>query len=126
MDSEQKFFDNRKAGKSTPITRDPITVGRGAMVWITYKFARVEQNCGRKGGLFNRLRIVETKACSRYLGDFNRVTQPSLRPIPGLREVRVRGCMELRKSKRRRSKKRTGVNNPIYKTNNDGLSKFYD
>jgi hypothetical protein len=39
------------------------------MVWITYKFARVEQNCGRKGGLFNRLRIVETKACFRNLGD---------------------------------------------------------
>jgi len=52
MDSESKLFDNRKAGKSTPITLDPITVGRGAMVWITYKFARVEQNCGRKGGLF--------------------------------------------------------------------------
>src|SRR6267154_5655150 len=79
------------------------------MVWITYKFARVEQNCGRKGGLFNRLRIVETKACSRYLGDFNGVTQPSLRPMPGLREVRMRGCMELRKSKRRRSKKEPGL-----------------
>jgi hypothetical protein len=52
IDSESKFFDNRKAGKSTPITLDPIKVGRGAMVWITYKFARVEQNCGRKGGLF--------------------------------------------------------------------------
>jgi len=25
------------------------------MVWITYKFARVEQNCGRKGGLSNCL-----------------------------------------------------------------------
>jgi len=42
------LFDNRKAGKSTPITCVPITVGQGAMVWITYKFARVEQNCGRK------------------------------------------------------------------------------
>ncbi len=78
------------------------------MVWITYKFARVEQN-----------------SCSRYLGDFKRVMQPSLRPMPGLREVRMRGCMELRESKRRRSK-RVGRNNLIYKTNNDGLSEFYD
>jgi len=27
-----------------------------------YKFARVEQYCGRKGGLANRLKTVETKA----------------------------------------------------------------
>jgi hypothetical protein len=52
---EITLFDNRKAGKSTPITLHPITVGQGAMVWITYKFARVEQNCGRKGGLSNYL-----------------------------------------------------------------------
>ena len=96
------------------------------MVWITYKFARVEQNCGRKGGLFNHLRIVETKACSRYLGDFNRVTQPSLRPMPGLpgsSHARMYGAMKVKTSK---IEKRTGVNNPIYKTNNDGLSEFYD
>jgi hypothetical protein len=27
---------------------DPITVGRNAMVWTYYKFARVEQNCGKQ------------------------------------------------------------------------------
>ena len=41
-----KFFDNRKAGKSTPITSILITVGRGAMVWIITSSARVEQYCG--------------------------------------------------------------------------------
>jgi len=30
------------------------------------------------------------------------------------------------KVKTSKIEKRTGVNNPIYKTNNDGLSKFYD
>ena len=40
------FFDNRKAGKSTPITLFLITVGKGAMVWIITSSARVEQYCG--------------------------------------------------------------------------------
>jgi hypothetical protein len=44
----KKFFDNRKAGKSTPTTTDPITVGPSAMVWITYKFAKVEQTVEEK------------------------------------------------------------------------------
>ncbi len=72
------------------------------MVWITYKFARVEQNCGRKGGLFNRLRIVETKACSRYLGDANRVAQPSLvthARVAGSSVVRMYGATKVKTSK---------------------------
>jgi hypothetical protein len=42
----QTFFDNRKAGKFTPITLILITVGRGAMAWIITSSARVEQYCG--------------------------------------------------------------------------------
>jgi hypothetical protein len=41
--SGRTFFDNRKAGKSTPIIPALITVRRNVMVWIYYKFARVEQ-----------------------------------------------------------------------------------
>jgi hypothetical protein len=44
--SGHTLFDNRKAGKSTPITLILITVGRGAMVWIITSSARVEQYCG--------------------------------------------------------------------------------
>ena len=43
---KKTFFDNRKAGKSTPITLILITVGRGARVWIITSSARVEQYCG--------------------------------------------------------------------------------
>jgi len=43
---KKTFFDNRKAGKFTPITLILITVGRGAMVWIITSSARVEQYCG--------------------------------------------------------------------------------
>jgi hypothetical protein len=32
-------------------------------LWTITSFARVEHNCGRKGGLFNSLCSVETKAC---------------------------------------------------------------
>jgi hypothetical protein len=96
------------------------------MVWITYKFARVEQNCGRKGGLFNCLRIVETKARSRYLGDFKRVMQPS--PVTHARvarssDVRMYGATKIRTSKIEKSVRLNSLN---YKTSNDGLSKFYD
>src|SRR6266566_5867144 len=103
-----------------------MTVGRGAMVWITYKFARVEQNCGRKGGLFNRLRIVETKACSRYLGGFKSSHAAFLcDPCPGCEKF---GCEDVwsYESQNVEDRKKNRVNNPIYKTNNDGLSKFYD
>ncbi len=48
MESESTLFDNRKAGKSTPITLIRLRSGWGAMVWITYKFAQVEHNCGKK------------------------------------------------------------------------------
>ena len=44
---KKTFFDNRKAGKSTPITLFLITVGKGAMVWIITSSARVEQYCGK-------------------------------------------------------------------------------
>jgi len=95
------------------------------MVWITYKFARVEQNCGRKGGLFNRLRIVETKACCRYLGGFKRVTQPSLRPMPGLHEVRLEDVWSY-ESQNVEDRKKRRPQNLRNETNNDGLSEFYD
>jgi hypothetical protein len=96
------------------------------MVWITYKFARVEQNCGRKGGLFNRLRIVETKARSRYLDDFKRVRTAFIvthARVARSSDVRMYGATKVRTSK---IEKGFRVNSLVYKTSNDGLSKFYD
>jgi hypothetical protein len=46
------FFDNRKAGKFTPISLILITVGREAMAWIITSSARVEQYCGYVQGEF--------------------------------------------------------------------------
>jgi hypothetical protein len=95
------------------------------MVWITYKFARVEQNCGRKGGLFNRLRIVETKACFRNLGDLKRSRRLRCDPCPGCEKF---GCEDVwsYESQNVEDRKRVRVNSLIYKTSNDGLSEFYD
>jgi hypothetical protein len=62
--SGQLLFDNRKAGKFTPIIPALITVRRNAMVWTITSSARVEQYCGRKqkGSSANCLRTAETKA----------------------------------------------------------------
>src|SRR4030088_2256143 len=101
-------------------------VGGGAMVWITYKFARVEQNCGRKGGLFNRLRIVEPTACSRYLGDFLYESRGlPCDPCPGCEKFGCEDVWSYESQNVEDRKKRQGYT-LIYKTNNDGLSEFYD
>jgi len=95
------------------------------MVWITYKFARVEQNCGRKGGLFNRLRIVETKACFRNLRDLKKLRRLRCDPCPGCGKF---GCEDVwsYESQNVVNRKKVRVNSLSYKTNNDGLSEFYD
>ena len=85
MESESTIFDNRKAGKSTPIiarrSRSAATSWCGLHTSLLKSSITVE----RKGGLFNRLSIVETKACKRNLGGSSGVTQPSPRPMPGTR-----------------------------------------
>ena len=67
------LFDNRKAGKFTvrasvifrkcDCASGGTAEGCGELLWTITSFARVEHNCGRKGGLANCLRSVETKAC---------------------------------------------------------------
>jgi len=80
------------------------------MVRIIYKFcSRIEQYCGRKGGLFKppqrklqrSPKISESKACNEYLSGFpKKIIKTSSRPMPGLREDLLRGCMELEESGR--------------------------
>jgi hypothetical protein len=55
-------------------------------VWVITSLLEIEHNCGRKGGLFNCLRIVETKACLSFLSHPYRVTGRSVMPMPGLAE----------------------------------------
>ena len=95
------LFDNSKAGKFT--VRASVIFPKcvcassrtaedcGKLLWTITSFARVEHNCGRKGGLANCSRSVDTKAC---IADR---THPR-----GLERETVRGCMELRESERRR------------------------
>jgi hypothetical protein len=74
------------------------------LLWTITSFARVEHNCGRKGGLFNCLRIVETKAC------IAEAAQPV--KVGGNGDTRTYGAAKIRTSK--------GF------LTGDGLSKFYD
>ena len=74
------------------------------LLWTIISFARVEHNCGRKGGLANCLKIVETKAC------ITRAAQPVKVGCNG--DTRMYGAAKIRTSK----ELLTG----------DGLSEFYD
>ena len=112
------LFDNRKAGKFTvrasvifrvcDCASSGTAEGCGELLWTITSFARVEHNCGRKGGLINCSSSVETKACVADRTHLRRLEREA-----------ARGCMELREPKRRRT---------YWKaiSAEDGLSKFYD
>jgi hypothetical protein len=84
--------------------------------------SRIEQYCGRKGGLFKgRGQRLEVRSQKLTTGswqlipeDFRieslqripewfskKIMKTSSRPLPGLRKDRLRGCMELEESGRR-------------------------
>ena len=90
-------------------------------MWVITSLLEIEHNCGRKGGLFNCLTIVETKACKRYLSDSKELSRLVRSPCPGGEEI---GCEEVWSYENRdvefvaaSSSRQNGE---------DGLSKFYD
>src|SRR6202022_3140934 len=85
------FFDNRKAGKFTvrasvifrvcDCASSGTAEGCGELLWTITSSARVEHNCGRKGGLSNCLSNVETKACFQNSNDLTQVRRAGCKDV---------------------------------------------
>src|SRR5258708_4334862 len=77
------FFDNRKAGKSTPITLCP-DYGRAGCHGVDYL-----QVCSSRAKLWKKRRLIQsfedrrTKACFRNLGDLKESRRLRCDPCPG-------------------------------------------
>ena len=105
------LFDNRKAGKFTvrasvifrvcDCASSGTAEGCGELLWTITSFARVEHNCGRKGGLANCLRSVETKALYHYSAKSVRIELRRYEDVWSCVNRNVEGFIEVDGARRR-------------------------